>query len=452
MLAQVPLNSAMESRLTKVPTLSQMETAILASKQGTFTRGGFVDDRSELPSTANDFTVWHIHGEEVNVYAFNHEGEIEWIPFAPTLDLTAYSTTADMNAAIETALNAAKSYANERTAANLSGVMHKPSILPTANNIVLFDAYGNASDSGKKISDMMIQAAPAEIPGVATSYINFSNQPIGGLDHMGITSNSPVYYVMRKVPSGTLTADQAVGAYGRVSFLGLTPVNAAMSDMVFLRAQDAYINRSSMIYGGGKNGFQTLSLVEGIFCKDGQSNEYMVLRATSNNSDGLVGFSGWSLGKFIETTPIEVLNSVDFSAKYTIIQDSNPSGQDTVFNVGYSQLTGKYWVNQSGTMKRVFRATFRGRLVNGETTWITLNNVSSFLGFDGAFSSIRDTSGTVYPINYSDPGYLNINTKWLGNTKMVTKINVLDGNTTPWNIASGTNNALVTFYYTRTDA
>jgi hypothetical protein len=258
---------------------------------------------------------------------------------------------------------------------------------------------------------------------------------------------------MRQVASGTLSANDAVGAYGKISFLGLgaTP-SATMSDIIFLRVGASYINRCNILYGGGAHGYEAISIVEGLFAKDSSGREFMVFRVTSNDSDGILSFQGWSLGKFIENKPVEVLNSAAFSAKYTVTQDANPSGEDLSWNVGAAQLTGMFWTKQDGTRKRIFRATFRGRIVPGETSWVNLSNVDVCLGFDSKVSCVTDNTGAPrYPMNYSDPGYLNISTKFDGG-RIVTKLTVQDGNTGPWNIPTGTMNAIITMYYLRTDA
>jgi hypothetical protein len=478
-----------------------MQTAIEAAFKGTFTYGGKVDSSANLPQTAPNFQVWQ--SPDGNVFAVNDNGVLSWLPFAPEMNMSAYSNTEQMNAAIAESLLSAKAYAETQAenklpnttqyagsssiggAANsvagkltiqANGVTQEvfdgsssqtlditPSLInavtkpanSTDGAIAIIDTLGNITASGKRITDMTQASTPAALPGTAASYTNFINQPVGGLASISASgtavTGSPIYYVIRQVATGTLSANDAVGAYGKISFLGLgsTP-SATMSDIIFLRVGSSYINRCNILYGGGAHGYETISIVEGLFAKDSSGREFMVFRVTSNDSDGILSFQGWSLGKFIETKPIEVLSSSAFSGKYTIMQDANPQGEDISWNVGAAQLTGMFWTKQDGTRKRVFRATFRGRITPGETTWITLTNVDAFLGW-GEVCKIIDGGNTDYPINYSDPGYLNINTKF-NQGKVTTKLSVLDGNTAPWNIPSGTNNALVTFYYTRTDA
>lgn len=337
--------------------------------------------------------------------------------------------------------------------------VQKPSGTVTKDNIMVFDGNGNAVDSGKKMSDI---AASSSIPlaGSNVSYMNFINQNLGNRTSLGFVNTTPIYYIMKKVASGTLAAVDSVGCMGRLFFTGTTYGNASITDVVFMRSQGNYINKATVVSGAGQNGFQGLCIVEPIFVKDSSNAEYMTFRITNSNSDGNIAFSGYSLGKLVETNPIEVLQSGDFNSKYTILQDCNPKGEDDYITPGYEQLTGKYWLKSDGvTRRRIFRATFRANLGTGsgnvrEKTYVTLNNIDNFFGFDNTLSFIQGGDGTFYPINYMDTGYLAINTKAgkSGNTLTITtKINVLDGNTYPWDLIGSTNNALVSIYYTKTN-
>jgi hypothetical protein len=331
------------------------------------------------------------------------------------------------------------------------GAVKKPAGTTTANNIVAFDANGGLIDTGKKISEVLTTAVSTPMPNSTTSFVNFVNQAVGNRASIGVTSGSPIYYIMREIKTGTLSEGQECGCEGRLLYTGTNPITIAMSDILFVRGYDQMISRCNLLYGGGKNGTEIVAGAEGIFCKSkSDSKEYMAFRITTNNTNGVLTFLGNSINQFVETNVLSVLNSTEFNNQYTVTVDCNPRGQADSWNVGAAQLTGETWTKNDGTRKRIFRATFRGRVVPGEQTWVVLSNVDSFLGW-GEACKIMDSSGTDYPINYSDPGYLNINTKFSGG-KVTTKLSVLDGNVSPWNISTDSKNALVTFYYLRTDA
>jgi hypothetical protein len=209
--------------------------------------------------------------------------------------------------------------------------------------------------------------------------------------------------------------------------------------------------------GAGTNGFQALSLVEPVFAKNrSNNNEFMCLRVTSNNGDGAVRFQGDSINGLIETAPVEVLNQNDFATKYQIIQDCNPFGEDCYTNVGQAQLTGRFWVLSDGTRRRIWRASFRGRVacVNGGPSVVdnviaTLPNVEVWLGVDSGMSCIQDGVNW-YPIPYASNGETFVSCRWSKQEAALhVKLNVVDGNIAPWTISG--NNVVITMYYTRND-
>jgi hypothetical protein len=337
----------------------------------------------------------------------------------------------------------------------------------TAGNIMTMDASGNMVDSGKNVASLITNNQNAPLPGSSVSFINFVNQPLGNQTSMGVTAGSPVYFVMRSVTGGTITANEAVGCNGSMTFVGLNPGNMNRTQIVFARIQDKYINRAIVLSGAGTNGYQGISVVEPIFARNmSTSVEYMVFRVTSNDSDGAVRFQGDSINKFIETTPLEILSQNAFSAKYAIFQDCNTCGEDQWYNVGYEQITGRYWTTSDNKRYRIFRATYRfraateGATATFERQWATLNNIYLFLGFDPSCSLVQGTwdnglTTSYFPLQYYDAAetlVISTAARIQSNTlRLSTKINCKDGGWAGFNFAPGFNNGVATFYYTKSN-
>ena len=119
---------------TTYATIIQLNTALDAAKLGVFKDGGAVATKADLSSITNvdNFTVYHITDTNTNVYASNGSGSLVWIDFAPDVDLSAYTTTVDMNNAIVSNLQSTKDYINEQIAKIDTGVMKE--VDPTVPN------------------------------------------------------------------------------------------------------------------------------------------------------------------------------------------------------------------------------------------------------------------------------------------------------------------------------
>jgi hypothetical protein len=343
----------------------------------------------------------------------------------------------------------------------LGQYVKKPTTAIPVGNLTMVDANGNIVDAGISPTNIGV-SQPVQLPGSTVSFVNWVNTNLANRATLGITTGSPVYMVMRQVPTGILTADQAVGCVGRLTFVGLNPGNVSIGDVTFCRIQGNYITRTNVLSGAGANGYETLSLVEGLFAKDAANNEYMVFRITTNESDGNISFAGKSINKFVESNAIECLSQSQFSTKYTVLKDSNTIGEDWSYNVGYEQVTGYYWTTADGKRFRIYRATYRasvtaaGATAPFERQWMTLNNVYLFLGFDGKCSMIQAVYNGInyyFQINYYDAfDTLAISTSAniQGTTlRASSKVNPKDGNYQMWNISN--NNALFTFYYVKSN-
>jgi hypothetical protein len=346
-----------------------------------------------------------------------------------------------------------------------------PTAQPVPSGIIYtFDpATNQLVPTTKTLADLQNTTVPVSIPNVpnSVSLINFQNTNVGGRSSVGINTGTPTYYVMRKMPTGTLAPEAIVGCEGTFYYTGLNPeINMCQSEVIFTRGCAQYHNKAQIISTAGKNGYQSLCVIEPIFARDSAGGEYMVLRITNNNTDGVLTFSGLSIGKFIESQPIEVLNQANFSSKYTVFQDCNTMGEDWFYNPGQEQVTGFYWVTSDGKPFRIFRATYRSRCASEGSTsiferqWCTLNNIYLFLGFAGHPSCIQgtwDNGATVnyFPLQFYDAAEtLIVSTvpKVRANQLTIsTKINCKDGGWTGFNYGAGQNNVLATFFYTKSN-
>jgi hypothetical protein len=475
-VARTNLDSSTRTSLAKADTALQTETDptvpawAKAAQKPSYTAqevGAATTAQGALANTAVQRPTTAATADDIMVFDANSNAKDSGKKITDLLQKSSTSTLVAGNAlTVDSSGNIVDS-GQSVAAMGGANLVQKPAAVAPSGNLMAFDANNNAVDSGKNISSIAMKSETAIIPGSSVGLINYVNQPVGNLAGLNITSGSPVYLVMRAVTGGTILANDTVGCNGVISFTGINPANISRANVLFMRAQDKYINRASILSGAGTNGYQAISCVEPIFARNlSTSVEYMVFRVTSNNSDGCVRFQGDSINKLIETAPVEVLNQSQFSAKYAVFQDCAAIGEDFYYNVGYEQQTGKYWTDATGRRYRIFRATYRttiasqGATSTFERQWCTLNNVQIFLGFAGAPASMIAASwsaGTTsyFPINFYDASEgLIVSTKadLQNNTlRIATKVNCKDGGWQGFNLQPNSNNLCCTFYYVKSN-
>ncbi len=115
--------SYVDGKLVGVPTTQQVSQMISESSSSAFVNKGTVANMAALPTTATNSSMYYVtntgSGSGGYYVADNSSGTLKWNPLSST-DLSAYSTTAQVDAKDVTTLTAAKSYTDSKLTDKLS--------------------------------------------------------------------------------------------------------------------------------------------------------------------------------------------------------------------------------------------------------------------------------------------------------------------------------------------
>lgn len=114
--AKTAANAYTDDKLTDYLTEEETYDAIEERIRGELTDKGDVETRDDLPTTADDFDLYYIASEDIDVYARNIAGALEWKTLNFTVDLSLYETTAGATEKANTAVGTANAYTDEAVA------------------------------------------------------------------------------------------------------------------------------------------------------------------------------------------------------------------------------------------------------------------------------------------------------------------------------------------------
>ncbi len=127
-----------DRKLTGYLTEQETYSAIEERVRGELNDMGSVPTRADLPAVADDFDLYRIIDEDIDVYARNVESALAWKTLNFTIDMSRYETTAGAREKAQAALNSANAHTDE-VGGELGG---RVSALESGGMSVVVQAYG----------------------------------------------------------------------------------------------------------------------------------------------------------------------------------------------------------------------------------------------------------------------------------------------------------------------